>query len=176
MLFLVLASVDMLKGTSCSCLLFHNKDVASFMVETSCVCVSYGCWLFLASDLWICPDLLKSIVFKVFGLLPPHHWLCCSKTCGTTSMRCGLFAWWKFVVPGWCLLCFIVGAVGPWIYLCLRSAHTQFIEIWVFVRLASSFHCDFMSCLQPFTHHFLLQSGFMLRVRFTRLCLCAFVW
>jgi len=46
---------------------------------------------YAVSCLWylVCPNLLRSNVFKAFRLLPPRHWLCCSKT----SRRWILWLW-----------------------------------------------------------------------------------
>jgi hypothetical protein len=83
----VCASIDLLKGTGSSCSLFHNDSVADFMVETLCDCVTYAWWFFLAYDLWLCPDLLRSAIFKAFGLLPPRILVLLFKDLSRTMMN-----------------------------------------------------------------------------------------
>ncbi|KEH32987.1 transmembrane protein, putative [Medicago truncatula] len=96
----VVGSVNLLKGTHSSCSPFHNDGVAAFMVATLCVCVTYGWWLFLASDPWLCPDLHFS---RLVG--------CCHCAIGSIAQRlvtdessgCGFFAWGLLVCECVCV-------------------------------------------------------------------------
>ena len=131
------------------------------------VCETFGWWLLLVWFL-ICPDLLRSAAFMMFG--------CCHRTIGSVpkTLHCRSLQWeFDVLERAWSLLSLFGRVGGQWICPCWRQfmRHKKrrvwivFIFVYGLTRI----------CLQSFTRRFLLQFGSVPHVGFARFYRCVFI-